>query len=182
MCWTRTRRKCIAGCAEDAGEREGNARVAEVVECELTCERGLRQFPSAFERGRRLMKESQAIRKAKYSIRFFFEWGGGCLWPGDDVVYQEFGLGPYDLLDPCPLPLLAPTLTKCRELADWHDTSLNMDYPPDPSPWDSTESGRFNDAAKELLAIIRLELGPDYHVLDKQCEAGENAETTGAVE
>lgn len=106
------------------------------------------------------------VSEPTYELRYFFEWGGGCLWPGDDAARRDFDLGPYDLLDPCPLPLSLAILVRCRELAEWHDTSLNWDYPPDPGPWRQPECNRFNAAAAELLADIRRELGPAFRVAD----------------
>ncbi len=103
-----------------------------------------------------------------YELEFFFEWGGGCLWPGDDAARRDFDLGPYDLPEPCPLPLPATVLERCRKLAEWHDTSLNRDYPPDPGPWRQPECDRFNIAAAELLADIRGELGPAFRVIDRR--------------
>jgi hypothetical protein len=110
----------------------------------------------------------------KYTVRFFFEWGGGCLWAGNDATRRDFDLGPYDLLDPCPLPLSAATLRRCRELAEWHDTALNQDYALDPSPWRQPECDRFNEAARLLLAAVRDELGDRFEVVDRQPEAVED--------
>src|SRR5438132_2929084 len=113
---------------------------------------------------------------AKYTLRFFFEWGGGCLWPGNDAAYRDFAFGPYDLLRPCPLPLSAETLERCRQTAEWYDTSLNWDYPPDPGPWRQSECERFNEAVRHLLATIRAELGGQFEVIDQQPRAVEDPE------
>jgi hypothetical protein len=101
-------------------------------------------------------------------LRFFFEWGGGCLWSGNAAAYADFKYGPYDALDPCPLPLSAAILEKCRMVGHWHDAALNQDYPPDPGPWRQPECDRFNAAVCELLAEIRQELGTAFEVIDKQ--------------
>ncbi|HMC64872.1 MAG TPA: hypothetical protein VKI65_08020 [Gemmataceae bacterium] len=114
--------------------------------------------------------------QAKYVLHFFFESGGGCLWPGNDAAYQAFELGPYDLLDPCPIPLSAGILQRCRQMAEWHDTSLNSDYPPDPGPWRKAECDRFNAAVTELLADIHRELGPAFEVIDRQAQLVEDPE------
>jgi hypothetical protein len=106
--------------------------------------------------------------EATYLLRFFCEWGAGCLWPGNDAAYRDFYLGPYDVLEPCPLPLSADTLRRCRELDVWHGASLNWDYPPDPGPWRQPECERFNTAAAKLLTDIRAELGPTFEVIDRQ--------------
>jgi hypothetical protein len=105
---------------------------------------------------------------ATYVLRYFFEWGGGCLWPGDAAAYRDLGQGPLDLREPCPLPLSPQTLRRCRELADWHDTALNWEYPPDPGPWRQEECDRFNLASRELLATMRQELGAAFDLVDEQ--------------
>jgi hypothetical protein len=114
--------------------------------------------------------------EATYELRFFFEWGGGCLWPGNDTARRDFDLGPYDLLEPSPLPLSPAILGRCRTLAEWHDTSLNWDYPPDPGTWRQSECDRFNAAAAELLADIRRELGPAFRVADSRLVCVEDPE------
>jgi hypothetical protein len=113
------------------------------------------------------------MAEAKYVLRFFCEWGGGCLWPRNDAAYEQFELGPYDCLVPCPLPLSAGVLRRCRELGEWHGGSLNRDYPPDPGPWRQSECDRFNAAVAQLLAAIREELGSEFEVIS---EVGELAE------
>jgi hypothetical protein len=110
----------------------------------------------------------------KYRLRFFCEWRDGCLWPGNDAAYEAFDLGPYDVLDPCPLPLSDDTLRRCQELVAWHDTSLNWDYPPDPGPWRQAECDRFNEAVKCLVAALRTELGERFEVVNLQPEAVED--------
>ena len=106
--------------------------------------------------------------QARYELRFFCEWRGGCLWPGNDAASRDFDVGPYDSLDPCPLPLSLATLERCRRLIEWHDTSLNWEYPPDPGPWRQSECDRFNAAVLELLMDIRRELGAEFEVLNRQ--------------
>lgn len=113
---------------------------------------------------------------ATYELRFFIEWGCGCLWPGDDACREAFDLGPYDVLEPCPLPLSPEVLGRCRGLSEWHDASLHWDYPPDPGPWRQPECDRFNAAAAQLLADIRRDLGSAFHVSDCQSPCFEDPE------
>jgi hypothetical protein len=110
---------------------------------------------------------------AKYHLRYFFDWSGGCLWPGNDLATRDFGAGPLDVAT-CPLPLSARTVERCRQLSEWHDTSLNWDYPPDPGPWRKTECDRFNNEATKLLADIRRELGASFHVLNEHVDCFED--------
>lgn len=111
---------------------------------------------------------------SQWQLKFFFEWGGGCLWPANDAAHRDFGPGPYDLITPCPLPLSAVTLAECRRVAEWHDTSLNRNYPPDPGPWRQPECDRFNEVVLNLLATIRAELGARFEVIDRQPRAAED--------
>ena len=113
---------------------------------------------------------------AKYILRFLVEWGGGCLWGGNDAAYRDFDLGPYDMDDPCPLPLQPSILERCRRLGDWHDASLNREYPPHPGPWRQPECNRFNAAIADLLADLREGLGPEFEVIDQQHKLSEDPE------
>jgi hypothetical protein len=94
-------------------------------------------------------------------MRLMFEWGGGCLWCGNDAAGERFGVGPVEgelLLSPQTHKLL-------KELSAWHDESLDWDYPPDPGPWMAEEHHRFMKAAQAVLARVRLELGADFDVV-----------------
>jgi hypothetical protein len=115
----------------------------------------------------------------KYTVRFFFEWGGGCRWAGNEAASQAFDYGPYDVGDNCPLPLSPEVLARCRQMAEWHDRALNWDYPPDPGPWRKAECDRFNAAAKELLEAMRAHLGPNFQVLNKQGDMVEDPDLDG---
>jgi hypothetical protein len=109
----------------------------------------------------------------KYTLRFFFEWGGGCLWAGNAAASSDYGYGPLDTVD-TKLPLSAETVRQCQELSAWYDTSLNQAYPPDPSPWRQSECDRFNEAVRRLLATVRAELGDQFEIIDQQPEAVED--------
>jgi hypothetical protein len=97
---------------------------------------------------------------ARYVVRLMFEWGGGCLWCGNDAARQAFDVGSIE----DRLPLSAETLRRLDELSVWHDTSLDWDDPASPGPWRPEEFERFDAAAAEILARIRAELGPDFQV------------------
>jgi hypothetical protein len=46
----------------------------------------------------------------------------------------------------------------------WHDTALDWDYPPDPSPWTDEERARFSQAAARILLRIQGELGDGFRI------------------
>ena len=102
-----------------------------------------------------------------YQLRFFFDWGAGCLWAGDKATTDRFGYGPLES-PPSPLPISDSLLTQCEALSRWHDTALNWEYPPDPGPWRQDECDRFNLAVRALLEELRRCLQPDFEILDQQ--------------
>jgi len=100
----------------------------------------------------------------RYSLRYFFEWYGPCLWASNDAARDRFGCG----VNVDELPLSDGTKNLAAELMLWHHQALNQDYPPDPSPWRQDECNRFNRASKQLLQTIRDELGNEYDIVDEQ--------------
>ena len=99
---------------------------------------------------------------ARYRIRLMFEWGGGCLWCGNDAARERFDVGPiYDVL-----PVSVEARRCLEELSAWHDGSLNRDYPPDPGSWTAEEYERFEAAVQGILAKIRADLGSEFEVID----------------
>jgi hypothetical protein len=97
----------------------------------------------------------------RFVVRLMFEWGGGCLWCGNDAARAAFDVGPIEDV----LPLSPTTRRRLSELSTWHDGSLNWDYPPDPGPWSPAESEQFERAATEALAVVQSELGPEFEVV-----------------
>lgn len=98
---------------------------------------------------------------ARFVVRLMFEWGGGCLWCGNDAARAAFDVGPIEE----QLALSLATRQRLVELSAWHDGALDWEYPPDPSPWSAEERERFEQAAADALAIVRSELGPEFEVL-----------------
>lgn len=112
-------------------------------------------------------------QKPIHHLNYFFEWASeSALWPADDAARARFGI-PVDLSG---LPLSPATLRQMANLSNWHDTSLNWSYPPDPGPWREEECARFTIAAHALLDQIRTELGPDFEVQDYFHEVHEDPE------
>jgi hypothetical protein len=97
----------------------------------------------------------------RYVIRLLFEWGGGCLWCGNEAARRTFGVGPVE----DRLPLTPNTRCELQRLSAWHDGALDWNHPPHPGPWSDAEHQRFEKAASEVLAVIRAELGSDFEVV-----------------
>jgi hypothetical protein len=93
-----------------------------------------------------------------------FEWGGGCLWPGNDATYERFGVGVLD----DEVGLSERVLARLAELAEWHDGALDWSDPAGPSPWSAEDFNRFDAAAEEVIELIRSELGAEFDVVYEQ--------------
>lgn len=105
---------------------------------------------------------------SKYRLRYFFDPGAGvCLWAANDAARERFDY-PVDARD---LPLPENTWWKVWYVCAWFDTSIDWDYPPNPSPWNREERERFNAEAQKLLTLVREQLGPEFEVVD---ESGTN--------
>jgi hypothetical protein len=98
-----------------------------------------------------------------YRIKLMFEWGGGTIWCGNDLARSKFGVGPIE----DALPISDPIRYRLSELTKWHDTALNWEYPPDPSPWSDEERTRFEAAANSMLIELQSKLGASFEVIYK---------------
>ena len=98
---------------------------------------------------------------SKYEIRFFFEWGGYCLWSANEQAHNKYGYS----IDPSELPLSKKTLEHIKKMGSWHHTALDWDDPGGPSPWTQEEWERFWKENKKLREIIKSELGEDFDLI-----------------
>ncbi|MFQ6197078.1 hypothetical protein [Streptomyces sp. NPDC000405] len=97
-----------------------------------------------------------------YHLRFFFEAGvpHTPLWPPD--VDSPYGY-------PCELerlPISTATQDELTRLCEWYQSSLDWEYPPDPSPWPEEQWTLFRQQADAALDTLRSELGDDWTVED----------------
>jgi hypothetical protein len=100
----------------------------------------------------------------KLRLRFFFDAGSGtCLWTGNDAARSRFDY----CVDPDDLPLSASSRERVRALVRRYDESIDWDYPPNPPLWSEEESTRFALDARELLDVLRAELGADFELVDE---------------
>ncbi|WP_312941758.1 hypothetical protein [Stutzerimonas balearica] len=99
--------------------------------------------------------------QALYKVRLMFEWGGGCIWCGNDAALERFDVGPIEE----KLLLSAATLRELEELSSWHDKALNWEYPPGPSPWSQAEFKSFEAAALSMRKKLQAALGADFEVI-----------------
>ncbi|WP_329256397.1 hypothetical protein OG223_33085 [Streptomyces sp. NBC_01478] len=97
-----------------------------------------------------------------HHLRFFFEAGVDTpLWPED--MASPYGY-PCDLER---LPITPATRAELARLSTWYQSSIDWDYPPDPSPWSDEELQRFKQQARTALEALRRELGTGWVVRDE---------------
>lgn len=103
-----------------------------------------------------------------YTLRFFFDYDGTCLWADNDAARERFGYA-VDLSDlPLPDALRADLEQACRRF----DTRLNWDDPAGPLRWSEQESRQFNLQTDELLSRLRDALGSSFVVRDARDATG----------
>ena len=94
-------------------------------------------------------------------LRFFFNYGEiyTCIW-NDEPTDKYYGCPMY--LDELPLSdgLRADIVQMCEEF----QSSLDWDYPPDPSPWTQEHMQDFVARSKEAYNRVVAELGDAYIV------------------
>ncbi|MCK6691149.1 MAG: hypothetical protein L6Q97_03485 [Thermoanaerobaculia bacterium] len=98
-----------------------------------------------------------------YRFDFYFDYfAGGCLWPADDVTWEQFGSGPVDTDSRINLP--EHLLRRIKELDARLPESLNQNDPGGPSPWAAEEWQRFKTQADHLYEDILAALGPGFKI------------------
>jgi hypothetical protein len=96
-------------------------------------------------------------------LRFTFEWHvEDLLWAMDDSAFELFDAGPVSY-DEVGLP--EQLGERMERLSQWHDESLNWDYPPAPGPWRQDECDRFNAEARRLFEEVRARLADRFDVV-----------------
>lgn len=90
----------------------------------------------------------------KYKLRFFFEFGGYCLWADDERTTKKFG---YAI--PCDaLPISKELIQELTYLEKEFQTSLDWEYPPNPSPWSEEQRQIFEKRTKKAYEKLVIEL------------------------
>jgi hypothetical protein len=106
----------------------------------------------------------------KYRFNFWIEWCSGYLWAADDYTCSVFGCGSHENR----VPMSDALRKRGDELAEWFQTFLNWDYPPDPGLWRQDECDRFKVAARAFFEDLKAELGEDYELIYTQDEPDED--------
>jgi hypothetical protein len=104
-------------------------------------------------------------------LSFRWDWGCGPFWCGNDAARATFGGDP---VEPEALGVPASLAKELARVVEWHDTSLNWDYPPDPGPWRQDECDRFNSESRRLFESCRELLGDRVELTYAHPEIGED--------
>jgi hypothetical protein len=98
-----------------------------------------------------------------FRLRYVFDAGSGiCLWADNNAARERFGY-PVDVDD---LPISPATRGEIARIVVWFDESIDWDDPSVLGPSDDHERRRFEQAAHELLSLIRTDLGDSFEVVD----------------
>jgi hypothetical protein len=98
------------------------------------------------------IKTGGTLPVAKETLRYFYDYGRCCLWANDGGIRHE------------ELPLTHELVCEINKLCDEFDTSIDWDYPPDPSPWSAEHWTDFVKRAHEVGERISRQLAPHYTV------------------
>lgn len=100
---------------------------------------------------------------AKYILKYWFEYGGICLWAVNEQAKQEFGYA----IESRDLPMSKALVEELNSLEKEYDTSLNWDYPPDPSPWTTEQRNDFKYRANLAYQKLVSELENEFEIINK---------------
>lgn len=102
---------------------------------------------------------------AKYVFKYWFEWGGTCLWSENHAARADFGYA----VDEQKLPISRKLKNLLRYLQAYHENMMDMDNAPDDSPWwNEEDTVMFNSKKKFAYNQLCIELGDDYEI--QYCE------------
>ena len=97
-----------------------------------------------------------------YTIRYFFEYCGGCLWSADEITESKFG----NLIDYHLLDLSASTIESISMLETQYATYLDWNDPAAPTTWSHQKKSEFLTEATKTYYKIVEDLGGSFTVLN----------------
>ena len=99
---------------------------------------------------------------AKYKMKYWFEWGGTCLWSANDAAIEEFDYA----VDEQKLPISRKLKNLLWYLQAYHENMMDMDNAPDDSPWWTEEDTIMFDKKKKIAyEQLCQELGEEYEIV-----------------
>lgn len=99
---------------------------------------------------------------AKYIFKYWYEWGGTCLWSANETAISEFDYA----VDERQLPISQKLKNLLWYLQAYHENMMDMDNAPFDSPWWTEEDSiMFNKKKKFAYEQLCKELGEEFEVL-----------------
>jgi hypothetical protein len=106
------------------------------------------------------------------TLNFWWDWNcESPFWPANEAAHSRFGYGP---IAPEKLGLPIVLAAELVDTSDWHDKSLNWEYPPDPGPWRQDECDQFNEKSKDLFNQCCAVFGPSITLVYKHRDEQED--------
>ncbi|MEM7697269.1 MAG: transposase [Verrucomicrobiota bacterium] len=93
-----------------------------------------------------------------------------------------------DVFPHTKLPISVELKSQIGRLIDRYDTSVDWDYPPDPTPWSEEQCSEFNEAVRDMILQLARELSHDYETVNefnpisKPTERGRDDEPDSVVD
>jgi hypothetical protein len=102
-----------------------------------------------------------------YHLRYSLEPGAGvCLWSNDAITDATFGCA----VDLDSVPITPLLRERGEALMARFDTSIDWNYPPDPSPWSTQERARFEADSDDFLGALRSSLSGKFVITQRKRE------------
>lgn len=98
-----------------------------------------------------------------YTLRFWFEHGGGCLWSANDASREQYGYK----VNYTALPISEPLKTELAILEKEYHTILDWNDPASGCQWSEEQKAAFIHKAQKAYAVLCAELGESYAVFDE---------------
>lgn len=106
----------------------------------------------------------QSSKNSLYSLRFFYDYTGFCLWSHNAKAREKFG---YAIDHNQSLDLSEEIINKINQMIEWFVKSINMDDPTARCDWSKNECELFNQETQNLLNLLRNKLGQDFEIIDE---------------
>jgi hypothetical protein len=98
-----------------------------------------------------------------YQLRFWFEHGGICIWGMNEKTQEKYGYA----IKNNSLPISKELLIELNALEQEYATYLDLDYPPNPSPWTNEQRADFLKRATHVYEKLKAELGSDFEITNE---------------
>lgn len=97
-------------------------------------------------------------------IKFGFDYGNNfsCLWSGNQEAVEKFeGY----TIEHKELNISEELDNRMTALCQEYQSSLNWDYPPDPSPWTKEQKLLFSNNANQAYNDLCAQVGDNYQII-----------------